>query len=820
LLRPRRVRTWLVLLVTACVLPLVLFSTVLLLRNANAQAEATERRVSDQARLLAEDVDREIARVVAAAEVLVTAESLANNNFAAFYARAVRVRDLLGTNVLIRDLTGQQIVNTRVPWETALPRNPEFEVDRRAVETRRPQVSGLLTGAVARAPLLIVVVPVIHDGAVTHLLSLTISQERLNALLSPERLPDGWVAGIVDRDGIIIARSKNAQLFVGTRLLETRWAAIKDVPEGVHRTTDLDEAKALQAYSRAPISGWLIGVSVPEALVAEPARQTLAQFVGGGLVLFLCGLGVTVLLGRRLTRPIMHLAQAAQALGAGQSVPAGMQGVEEIDTVGQALRDAAALIQQRAAALQESEARLRRVVDGAPFPIIVHTENGEILYVSRSLTEMTGYAREEIATIAAWNERVHDGEREGQAGDAMLDIDRLYALDRPIDEGESTIRLADGRTRLWTFRSAPIGRDEHGRRLVVSMAADLTERKEAEKRLRLLMREVDHRAKNALAVVQSVVQLSRAEDPATFTEAVQGRVAAIARAHTLLAETRWSGADLATMLRMEFEPFAANQRISLTGPTVAIAAEAAQAMSIVLHEMATNAAKHGALSTQEGRVEVSWSVSRTTGRLVLDWQESDGPPVRLPSRFGFGSFIIAQTVKDQLRGDLNHDWDRAGLRWCMTMAPECFVTSGIRDGGFTTPKPANDEPQKPAAGTRVLVVEDEALTAIALSQLLQTKGFEVLGPVGRVQDAIDLARADRPDAAVLDVNLFGQLSFPVAEVLDGMGVPFLFCTGYGSLEAPNERLRRAPILRKPASPDQVTRALNDLLASRKGSAMA
>ena len=126
-------------------------------------------------------------------------------------------------------------------------------------------------------------------------------------------------------------------------------------------------------------------------------------------------------------------------------------------------------------ALRESEARLRRTVENAPFPIMVHAEDGEVVHLSQAWLDLTGYAREEIGTIAAWTERAY-GERKEVV---RADIDQLYALDRAVDEGEYLIRTADGRTRVWTFSSAPLGSDDRGRRLVVSMAADVTERKEA-----------------------------------------------------------------------------------------------------------------------------------------------------------------------------------------------------------------------------------------------------------------------------------------------------------------------------------------------------
>jgi hypothetical protein len=139
--RSYRVRTWLILLVTACVIPLLLFSAALLVRHTSAETTTIEAQVGDRARLLRDDIDRELARMLAVGEVLALSESLSTGDLAGFYRYAAEVRDLLGTNILIRDLSSQQLVNTRVPWGTTLPRNPVVEVDRSTVETRRPQIS-------------------------------------------------------------------------------------------------------------------------------------------------------------------------------------------------------------------------------------------------------------------------------------------------------------------------------------------------------------------------------------------------------------------------------------------------------------------------------------------------------------------------------------------------------------------------------------------------------------------------------------------------------------------------------------------------------
>ena len=338
--------------------------------------------------------------MLAVGEVLTLSESLSNGDLAGFYRYAAEVRDLLGTNVLIRDLSSQQLVNTRVPWGTALPRNPVFDADRSAIETRQPQISNLLTGAVSKTPLLIVVVPVIRNNETKYLLSLTLSLDRLQAIFSADRLPPGWLAGLTDRGGIVIARSKGAGELVGTKVPVATWDRIKDFPEGAHRIANLDGVMSIQAYQRSEISSWLVGVSVPEILINAPLHQTLTLFAGGGLLLFLVGLGVAIFLARRLARPITQLVGAARALGAGNSLTTVHPGIVEIKTVNEALQGAAVLIEKRTAALQESEARLRRVVEGAPFPAIVHAEDGEIIHLSRTWTDVSGYSAEEIPTIA------------------------------------------------------------------------------------------------------------------------------------------------------------------------------------------------------------------------------------------------------------------------------------------------------------------------------------------------------------------------------------------------------------------------------------
>ena len=168
---------------------------------------------------------------------------------------------------------------------------------------------------------------------------------------------------------------------------------------------------------------------------------------------------------------------------------------------------------------------------------------------------------------------------------------------------------------------------ENGRPVrVIGVATDISERKAAEARQALLMREVDHRARNALSVVQSLVRLTRAANQQEFARAVEGRVAALARAHTLLADNQWRGADLRMIVEGELADFRGDASIVVRGPAVSLRAEAIQPLAMVVHELATNAAKHGALSTLDGQLDISWEHNAESG-LQLRWDESGGPTI-------------------------------------------------------------------------------------------------------------------------------------------------------------------------------------------------
>lgn len=195
-----------------------------------------------------------------------------------------------------------------------------------------------------------------------------------------------------------------------------------------------------------------------------------------------------------------------------------------------------------------------------------------------------------------------------------------------------------------------------------SIVRDITERKRLERDVQLLSREVDHRARNLLALVQATVSLSNADTPQDLKAVIGGRIQALSKAHDLLAEARGKGADLASLVRQELAPYCSEKalRTDVNGAEVNLTPSQAQPFALLFHELTTNAVKYGALSVPSGRVRVRWT-NADDGHLLLRWVEQDGPAIKPPDRRGFGMRVIEEGVRRQLGGDVHFDWKPCGL---------------------------------------------------------------------------------------------------------------------------------------------------------------
>jgi PAS domain S-box-containing protein len=226
-------------------------------------------------------------------------------------------------------------------------------------------------------------------------------------------------------------------------------------------------------------------------------------------------------------------------------------------------------------------------------------------------------------------------------------------------EAEFRIIRPDGEVR-WCVCTAAASLDKRGRVVGVSgVTVDITERKHAEERQNLLAREVDHRAKNALALAQSIVRLTRGENVKAYVHAVEGRISALARVHTILSLSSWQGAKIGKLVDEELAPYAMGDQIALRGSEIQLEPATAQTLALALHELVTNSAKYGALSTLAGRLSLSWDIQADT--LMMAWEESGGPLVEEPASRGFGTRSVIASIESQLGGKAEFDWRAEGL---------------------------------------------------------------------------------------------------------------------------------------------------------------
>jgi two-component sensor histidine kinase/two-component SAPR family response regulator len=311
----------------------------------------------------------------------------------------------------------------------------------------------------------------------------------------------------------------------------------------------------------------------------------------------------------------------------------------------------------------------------------------------------------------------------------------------------------------------------------------------------LLAREVDHRARNALAVIQSIVAMMPPTPGAAMGRVIEGRIRAMARAHTLLSQARWEGADLQQLVNEELEPFGVGDRVNIHGAAVAIKPAVAQNFALAIHEFATNAAKYGALSVPEGRLEVAWSLGKDA--LSLEWIEIGGPQSAPPKKNGFGSKVIDASIRRQLGGDIERDWSSGSLK-CTLRVPAEHFSPPAAYSTMRSPAPSEDHvfPQTVSIqGRGILLVEDEPLVAMMMAQMIRDLGGEVIGPFGTLAEASD-ARLDAVDAALLDVNVAGELVYPLADRLAHRDTPIVFLTGYDA-NSVDARFHGSHVLTKP-----------------------
>jgi light-regulated signal transduction histidine kinase (bacteriophytochrome)/CheY-like chemotaxis protein len=324
------------------------------------------------------------------------------------------------------------------------------------------------------------------------------------------------------------------------------------------------------------------------------------------------------------------------------------------------------------------------------------------------------------------------------------------------------------------------------------------ERRKADIRQKMLNEELNHRVKNILALIKSLVSqpVQAGRSLEDYVSTLKGRIMALSFAHDQVIRSD-GGGSLRELLEAELMPYRAGSAgFTLDGPDVVLDARAYSVMALVFHELATNAAKYGAFSATSGHVDVAWTVTPDNACDVR-WTERDGPAVSQPKRDGFGTVLVDRSVPFDLGGESELNFEPGGVS-ARFLIPGRFVRRTVKQTRTTTAAERPAASDDGIAGLNIMILEDQLVIAIDAEAMLAEHGA-VTRTAATAAEALSLLAEGKPDVAVLDVHLGMETSFPVAVELKRLGVPFVFATGFGDGVVMPDGLKGVPIVRKPYS---------------------
>lgn len=395
-------------------------------------------------------------------------------------------------------------------------------------------------------------------------------------------------------------------------------------------------------------------------------------------------------------------------------------------------------------------------------------------------------------------------------------------LDTGIGAREEVSVTAGGILQTWDITAEPLV-DEKNRVTGLTVAAlDITAGKAAEERQRLLTAELDHRVRNTLAAIQSLVTLSArsGQTKEEYTLALQGRIDAYTRIYGFLASMQWQCVNLHQLSAGVTRTFGNSiaSRFHVDGENFLLDPSAAISLNLILHELATNAVRYGAASVPNGRVSLTWEIR--DAHFIMIWRESDGPATPAQSRPGFGTRLIRQLLAKDLRATFQLEYPTEGALLTASI-PLKRLKVDNRAGDFLDmrARPVSqafvDRPVGALARTRILLVEDDPLIGLEFQTALIDAGVETVGPMPDLHHSLTAIMGEdcRFDAAILDVNLRGESTLPLAQLLSERGVPYIFVSGYDLETALPAELRMAPKLQKPVTGTQLLTAIQTLIGT-------
>ncbi|MGJ5081355.1 sensor histidine kinase [Bradyrhizobium sp. HKCCYLS3013] len=629
-------------------LPCVGLIAYVIVSMAQSADASIRRGLSYAAQTISGAVDAELRRYIALAEVLAKSPDLSAADLSSFEAEARRVGAVSGEGwIIVSDASGRLLLNTiATPGKPLGERTPEGRRSQeRAFQSGRPSISDIFTGPNSGAWVATVDVPVFKDGKPFRCLSIAMPAASYTRLLAQQQLPADWLVGIMDGQGRYVSRIPKNATTTG-QPASAGWRATAKT-EGIAEFPSIEGDRVINANARPQLSDWTVGVGIKQAAFAQAISSTVRTATIVATTICALALLLAAGIGRSIARPLESI--AVKSAIPGEAAPADPPEVRALNArlaaAERAQAESARVIQENFGMLAQARDDASRTA-GQLKLAAKYGRLGTFTWDGRSgashwsdeIEELYGLAPGTFpGTYDAWLALVHPEDQ------ARADRDNKQALITGELDSEWRVPLPDGSIRWIEARARMLGGEGGGDPYMIGVNIDVTAAKEADRKRELLVHELAHRVKNSLAVVQSLAHQLLPRHDAKVRD-FTSRLHALATVHTSLAENDWQGADLAALIRSQVAPFAGTpDQLATSGPAVLVPVELTTQLALVIHEMACNASKYGALTTPNGHVDVSWSLAQDA--LHVRWQESGGPPATEPPVVGFGSRLLTRTVR-------------------------------------------------------------------------------------------------------------------------------------------------------------------------------
>lgn len=604
-------------------------------------------------------IDREILETLGKLKGLAASDDLARGSFAEFQRQA---RALMSGTVLSASWVFDRHSKVQSVVGSASDTTHAFDLSHQLIEqvaTGASFVSGVRSEGLEQASI-VLAVPLFASKRVVGGLAAEFKVATLSNVFASAGIPSPWVAAVVDSTGLFVARTLDAESWIG---LSARPELVKAARSGADRgefdNTTHEGMSMSNTFVRSSVTGWTTVIAVPKGTMEAPLRNYLlfTLLSAAATIGFASWLAYTA--ARRVSEPVHGLGRTAGAWAEGRVPKATRHPLIELIEVERALASAMAKTNH-----------LSALVDSTGDAIVSCGLDGTVLSWNPAAERLFGYSSSEI--LGQSKLRIVPDEYAEEFRNQLAQIARGDTI-----RFETERLTRDGLRIVVSINSAPILTPDGKITAASSIIHDISDRVATENHIRLLMNEVAHRAKNQLAVIQSIAsqtaRSSRSIDE--FKDRFVARLHGLATSLTLLLDQDWAGSPVADVVNSHIAAFGfAPGRIDSTGPDAFLAPKAVEALGLALHELATNALKHGAMSNATGGVIIRWGPENAAdGSWFINWREVGGPEFRPGADKGFGSQILERLAAVSIGGTSQLTFERSGVEWRMVL-PKSMVS--------------------------------------------------------------------------------------------------------------------------------------------------